>query len=143
VILVDANILIYAALKTFRQSQPAREWLDERLNGSAPVGLPWPSLLAFLRVATNPRAVPRPVPLGDAWTQVNDWLECETAWVPGPTKSHKQVLSALLAQPGIHGKLIPDAHLAALAIEHGLTMCSADADFSRFKGLRWENPLAQ
>lgn len=140
-ILVDANILLYAALTAFSQSRPARTWLDARLNGSAPVGLPWPSLLAFLRVATNPRAVPRPVSLHDAWGQVTDWLDCDTAWVPEPTESHRQVLGTLLAQPGVSGKLIPDAHLAALAIEHGLTMCSADTDFARFKGLRWENPL--
>jgi hypothetical protein len=70
------------------------------------------------------------------------WLGCETAWMPQPTERHADVLVRLLSLPGISGKLIPDAHLAALAIEHGLTLCSADVDFARFAELRWENPLA-
>jgi len=77
-----------------------------------------------------------------AWRQVLDWLACEPAWMPGPTERHAEVLGQLLELPGVHGALVTDAHLAALAIEHGLILCSTDGDFARFPNLRWENPLA-
>ena len=141
-ILVDANLLIYAHVNTFPQHEHARRWLDERLNGVAPVGLPWPSILAFLRLTTNPRVFERPEPMLDAWQQVISWLQAERVWIPQPTERHQDVLGELLAAPGVHANLVPDAHLAALAIEHGLILCSTDGDFARFAGLRWENPLA-
>jgi toxin-antitoxin system PIN domain toxin len=143
VILLDANVLIYAHVGTFRQHSEARDWLDRQLSGFANVGLPWPSLLAFLRLVTNPRVFERPEPVADAWRQVRSWLACESAWIPQPTDRHVDVVSELLALPGIQGNLIPDAHLAALAIEHGLTLCSTDGDFARFPGLNWLNPIAQ
>jgi toxin-antitoxin system PIN domain toxin len=143
VILLDANVLIYAHVSTFSQHREARDWLDRQLSGFADVGLPWPSLLAFLRLVTNPRVFERPEPVADAWRQVRNWLTCESAWIPQPTDRHADVVSDLLALPGIHGNLIPDAHLAALAIEHGLTLCSTDGDFARFPGLNWLNPIAQ
>ena len=142
-ILVDANILIYAHVSTFSQHDAARNWLDDRLNGATNVGLPWPSVLAFLRLVTNPRVVRQAVPIADAWRQVRDWLACEPVWIPQPTGRHAEVMSQLLALPGMLGNLVPDAHLAALAIEHGLTLCSADGDFARFPGLNWVNPIAQ
>jgi toxin-antitoxin system PIN domain toxin len=141
VILVDANLLIYAHSSNFPQHVAAREWLDEQINGLAQVGLPWPCLLAFLRITTNPRMFARPNPMAKAWEQVSAWLACEPVWTPGPTERHAGVLAALLAQQGVRGDLVSDAHLAALAIEHGLTLCSADNDFSRFANLRWLNPL--
>ena len=98
-ILVDANLLIYARTDSFTQHERARRWLDERLNGVAPVGLPWPSLLAFLRVTTNPRVFARPAAVADSWRQVLDWLGCERAWLPQPTERHREVLGALLARP--------------------------------------------
>jgi len=141
VILVDANLLIYAHVQTYSQHSAAREWLDGRLNGSAPVGLPWVGLLAFLRITTNPRLVARPVTMADAWRQVMHWRSCEPVWHPVASERHAEILGDLLAQPGVHGNLVTDAHLAALAIEHGLTLCSTDGDFARFRGLRWSNPL--
>jgi uncharacterized protein len=141
VILIDANLLIYARTDSFAQHERARRWLDERLNGAAPVGLPWPSLLGFMRVTTNPRVFERPAAVADAWRQVLDWLGCERAWIPQPTERHREVLGALLAAPGVQANLVQDAHLAALAVEHGLILCSTDGDFARFPGLRWENPL--
>lgn len=141
-ILVDANLLLYARVRTFSQHASAHAWLDARLSGTARVGLPWPSLLAFLRIVTNPRAFERPESMTSAWKQVQAWLDVGVVWVPSPTPSHRSVLDELLATPGTQGNLVPDAHLAALAIEHGLTLCSTDADFARFRGLRWENPLA-
>jgi len=140
-ILVDANILIYAHVNSFAQHDAARFWLDRQLNGVPRVGLPWPSLLAFLRLVTNPRVFEHPEPIADAWSQVLAWLACETAWVPQPTERHTELLGAFLALPGVHGNLVPDAQLAALALEHGLTLCSTDGDFARFPGLAWRNPL--
>ncbi len=142
-ILVDGNILIYATVSAVPQHALSRSWLNERLNGSTCVGLPWTSLLAFWRIATNPRIMARPLSAKSAWYQVTNWLSSEVDWIHEPTARHREIMESLLLQPDIRGKLIPDAHLAALAIEHGLTMCSADTDFARFKGLRWENPLAQ
>jgi uncharacterized protein len=141
VILIDANILIYAHVNSFAQHSRAREWLDQQLNATAPVGLPWASVLAFLRLVTNPRVFERPEPMRDAWQQVRTWLSSETAWVPQPTERHAELLGEFLAEPGVHGNLVPDAHLAALAVEHGLTLCSTDGDFARFEGLRWVNPI--
>lgn len=140
-ILVDANLLVYAQSRSFPQHEPARAWLDGRLNGPAPIGLPWPSLLAFVRIISNPRVVDRPRSLPDAWSQVEAWLDCSPAWIPLPTEHHRETLGAVLRVVP-RGNLVPDAHLAALAIEHGLTLCSTDGDFARFPGLRWENPLA-
>jgi toxin-antitoxin system PIN domain toxin len=127
---------------TFAQHERAHRWLDERLNGTVRIGLPWPSLLAFLRLVTNPRVFERPASSRAAWQQVQEWLDCETAWVPAPTERHREVLGRLLAESNVRANLIPDAHLAALAIEHGLVLASTDGDFARFPGLRLENPLA-
>jgi toxin-antitoxin system PIN domain toxin len=99
-------------------------------------------LLGFLRVSTNRRVVEQPLSIRDAWEQVSLWCSADSVWIPQPTERHPNVLGQLLALPGVKGDLIPDAHLAALAIEHGLTLCSTDGDFARFPGLRWENPLS-
>jgi hypothetical protein len=142
VILVDANLLLYAHFDSFKQHEAARTWLDGRLNGASRVGLPWPSLLAFLRVATNPRVFEKPEPMRLACEQVSNWLSAETAWIPQPTERHAERFGQLLEGPGISANLVPDAHLAALALEHGLTLCTTDGDFARFPTLRWTNPLA-
>ena len=141
-ILVDANLLIYASNAEADQHAESRAWLDGKLDGAAPVGMPWLTLLAFLRIATNPRAFRRPLTMAAAWDQVSTWLSAETAWIPEPTERHAVVLGELLALPGVYGNLVTDAHLAALAIEHGLTLCSTDGDFARFPGLTWLNPLS-
>jgi toxin-antitoxin system PIN domain toxin len=100
-------------------------------------------LLAFLRIVTNPRIFERPEPIAEAWDQVRAWLSCRNAWIPEPTERHAELLSTLFALPGVHANLVPDAHLAALALEHGLTLCSTDGDFGRFPSLRWLNPLVE
>ena len=141
-ILVDANLLVYAANRAAPEHDAARTWLDARLSGSARVGLPWPSLLAFVRLATNPLVLSRPASLTAAWAQVEEWLGADVAWVPEPTERHRTVLASFCEAPWMTSRLVPDAHLAALAIEHGLTLCSSDGDFSRFPGLDWDNPLA-
>lgn len=140
-ILVDANLLIYAGVDSFSQHESARKWLDDRLNGAAPVGLPWTSLLAFVRISTNPRVFARPAPVSEAWRQIQAWLDCERVWIPQPTDRHRAILGSLLTASGVQANLVQDAHLAALALEHGLILCSTDGDFGRFEGLRWENPL--
>lgn len=141
-ILVDANLLLYAHIRSFPQHRRAREWLDSQLSGNSLVGFPWPSLLSFLRIATNPRVFQRPESVADAWSQVTAWLDCDVAWIPQPTERHRDVLGSLLTGPGLQGTLVPDAHLAALAMEHGLLLCSTDGDFGRFPDLRWQNPLS-
>jgi len=141
VILIDVNLLLYATFEHAVQHRATRGWLVEQLNGSTRVGLPWASLLGFLRIATSSRIVRQPLSMPVAWRQVSDWLACDPAWIPQPTERHAEILSKLLAQPGIHSNLVPDGHLAALAIEHGLTLCSTDGDFGRFRELRWHNPL--
>lgn len=141
-ILVDANLLIYSQVSALPQHERARNWLESQLNGTTAVGLPWASLLAFLRIVTNPRILPRPEPVADAWRQVEEWLSCSPVWIPQPGARHAEVLGQLLEPSGLYANLIPDADLAALAIEHGLILCSSDGDFGRFTGLRWENPIA-
>ncbi|CAN5428902.1 type II toxin-antitoxin system VapC family toxin [soil metagenome] len=141
-ILVDANLLVYAHVASMKQHESARSWLDQQLNGPAPVGLPWPSLLGFARLVTNARVFERPLTMTAAWRQIEAWLDSPAAVVPVPTERHREVLAPLLRLAGLRANLVPDAHLAALAIEHGLILCSTDGDFARFPGLRWENPLA-
>jgi uncharacterized protein len=141
VILVDVNLLLYARVDTFAQHDIARRWLDSQLNGHTRVGLPWESLLAFVRLSTNPRVFQPPESVAGAWKQVQNWLSCENVWTPQPTQRHGEVLGPLLVQTAVHANLVSDAHLAALAIEHGVTLCSTDGDFARFPGLRWMNPL--
>lgn len=140
-ILVDVNVLIFASIESFNEHAVCRDWLQDRLNRTAMVALPWHSLLGFLRISTSPRVLPGPLTTDQAWRQVTDWLDAENVTVPAPTSRHADILGELLAEPGVHGNLVPDAHLAALAIEHGLTLCSTDGDFARFKHLRWLNPL--
>jgi uncharacterized protein len=142
VILLDANLLIYAHVREMPRHAEARDWLDRQFNERPRVGLPWPSLLAFIRIVSNPRVLERPVPVQDAWSQVESWLEAPAAWVPTPTARHRVTLGPLLLAAGARANLVADAHLAALAIEHGLTLCSCDGDFARFPGLRWSDPLA-
>lgn len=142
-ILVDANILIYAHVESFAQHAAARDWLDRQINGSARVGMPWASLLAFLRIVTNARVFERPEQISEAWKQVRAWLDCGSVWIPQPTERHPDILGDILVKAGADANLVPDAHLAALALEHGLTLCSTDGDFARFPKLRWLNPLVR
>jgi toxin-antitoxin system PIN domain toxin len=142
--LLDTNLLLYAVDKKARHHQPARCWLTEQLNGTHRVALPWQSLGGFLRIVTNPRAFPNPLKPADAWQQIEDWLAAPAVWVPVPGPGHGHILGELVVRYELRANLVPDAMLAALALEHGLAIASADTDFARFvpDGLRWENPLA-
>ncbi len=139
-ILVDANLLVYSHVSSLPQHEAARRWLDGRLSGRTRVGLPWESLLAFVRLVTNPRVFERPQPVRSAWAQVEAWLDAGPSWLPVPTDRHREVLSDLI-QGATRPGLVADSHLAALAIEHGLVLQTTDGDFARFPGLRWQNPL--
>lgn len=140
--LIDANLLLYAVHEEARDHERARLWLTEQLNGAHRIGLPWQSLGGFLRIATNPRALPNPLPPAVAWQQVEDWLSAPAAWVPVPGSEHGRILGEFVLKYDIRGNLVPDAQLAALALEHGIAVCSADTDFARFTEVGWTNPLA-
>lgn len=140
-ILIDTNLLVYARVSSLPQHEAARNWLEGRLNDRPRVGLPWPSLLGFLRIVTNSRIFERPDSIRAAWGQVEAWLDRPNVWIPQSAESHPEILGRLLPYGGAN--LIPDTHLAALAVEHGLTLCSADGDFARFPELKWVNPLRE
>jgi len=141
VILVDTNLLLYAVDANSPFHGAARGWLTPKLNGPAGVGLPWQVLNGFARLASNPRVTRNPMSTGQAWSIVHDWLELDCTFTPEPTQRHAEILAGLMPKV-TRAELIPDAHLAALAIQYGLVLCSADNDFDRFPGLAWENPLA-
>lgn len=139
--LVDANILLFSVDESSPFHPSAADWLTRQLNGSTRVALPWQSLAAFVRISTNPRATPVPLTPGDAWAFVESWLSMDVCWIPVPTNQHAEVLGGLVKRYQLTGGLVQDAHLAALGIEHGLTIFSADTDFARFQEVRWENPI--
>lgn len=140
--LVDANILLYAVDDDSPFHQASREWLEGALNGPRRVALPWQSLTAFLRIATNPRATAHPMGPGEAWAIVESWLDARNSWVPQPGHGHREILGRLVRDLHLSANLVPDAVLAALCIEHGLSIVSADSDFARFTELEWINPAA-
>lgn len=139
--LIDANLLLYAIDTRSRFHLPARDWLLEQLNGSRRVGLPWQSLGAFLRLATHPRVSAHPLAPADAWRTISAWLEAPVSWVPQPGTEHAALLGELFNRYEPAGNLVPDTLLAALALEHGLTVFSTDTGFARFTEIGWENPL--
>lgn len=142
-ILIDANLLIYAYDASSSFHRPARAWLEEMLSSPAPVCLPWASILAFLRITTDRRILAKPFPGEEAAAIVDEWLAVPVVRVPEPTSRHWQILEGLITGDQATGPLVTDAHLAALAIEHGAELCTTDRDFTRFEGLRWRNPLIQ
>lgn len=139
--LLDANLLIYAVDERSPLHPRARDWLTDQLNGSRRVGLPWQSLGTFLRITTHPRIFERPLGSADAWARVEAWLAAPMAWTPSPGPRHGALFGSLVAGYGVTGNLVPDAQLAALALEHGLEICSADSDFAMFTEIRWINPV--
>lgn len=139
--LLDANILLYAVDSSSTLNERAGQWLEEALNGDRRVGLPWQSIGAFLRIVTHPRVTTDPLTPEDAWSFVQGWLDADPTWVPPATERTAAVLRRLVETTPASANLIPDAQLAALAIEHGLTVVTADTDFARFPDVRWHNPF--
>lgn len=140
-ILVDANILLYAYDVRSPHHEAAREFWERRLSETPPVGLAWITVAAFLRIGTNTRAFARPLALAEATRAVSSWLARPMVGLVGPGPGHWAILADLLARSRATGPLVADAHLAALAMEHGARLCSTDRDFARFPGLDWQDPL--
>jgi len=140
--LPDVNLLLYAYDSDSPRQVAASEWLEEALSGTETVAFGWAVMVGFVRIATNPAVFARPWDAGDALDVVEKWLTQPVVTVVHPTDRHAAVLRDLLTPLGAAGNLTSDAHLAALAIEHGATLYSCDNDFSRFTGLRWVDPLA-
>jgi len=140
--LVDANLLLYAVNEEAPLHAQARRWLEAVLAGRETVGFAWAVLLAFLRLSTRAAVFPRPLQPEESLDLMDSWLSQPCSTVMHPGERHLRILRDLIAPLGTGGNLASDAHLAALAIEHGAELCSCDSDFSRFPGLRWSNPLA-
>ncbi len=140
-VLVDVNVLISATTTQAPNHLQARTWLNGLLQGDEEVGLPWAVLVGFVRIATNPRALTNPFTLDAALRQVGEWLALPGVRVLNPTAGHERHFAEMCRASRARGNLVTDAHLAALAIEHDYELASNDADFARFPGLRWVNPL--
>ena len=140
--LVDANVLIYATNQDAPNHTVAHEWLTRHLDGPETIGFSWTVLLAFARITTRAGLLPSPLTIGQAFDAIDSWLERPAAVIVEPTVRHRHVLRDLLGRTGTSGNLTSDAHLAALALEHGATICSFDTDFARFADLRWTTPTA-
>lgn len=142
-ILLDANIPLYAEDSLSEHHEAVRTWWDAQLSGSEPVALCWPVLTAFLRISTNPRILRRPLTLREASARVQSWLDQPCVRLIQATDNHWEIFRRLLHEGRATANLVSDAHLAALAVEHNCTLCSTDADFARFKSVKWLNPLDQ
>lgn len=140
-IVLDANVLIYAHDETSPHHEPARGWVEDAFSGSDEIGIALVSILAFLRVMTNPTVFDEPLAIDEALEIVAEWLSRPNVGMVQPTRRHLEVLGRLARSGKARGPLLMDAHLAALAIEHGATLCTTDRDFARFRGLRLEDPL--
>jgi toxin-antitoxin system PIN domain toxin len=136
VVLVDANILLHVANPSAAEHATAKRWIEQALSGTEAIGFAWIVVLAFLRVATRPPVFVRPLTIDEASDLIDEWLAATPTTLVQPTSRHVDVLRGLLRQAGTAGNLVSDAHLAALAIEHGARICSFDRDFARFPGVR-------
>ena len=139
-VIVDANVLLYAVDRAGAHHERSRAWLDTALAGAEAVGLAWVALLAFVRIGTNAAILPTPMSVDEATGQVEAWLGAPAAVVAEPTARHAGVLRGLLRESGSAGNLVTDAHLAALAIEHGADIVSFDRDFGRFAHVQHRLP---
>jgi toxin-antitoxin system PIN domain toxin len=140
-ILVDTNILIYAEDSLGHLHEEARHWWDTQLSGDFPVCLCWSILNSFIRISTNRQIFKKPLTVKQAITRVQSWIDQPCVRLIYPTESHWQIFQRMLLEGQATANLVVDAHLAALAIEHGCILYSTDSDFSRFPKLKWKNPL--
>ena len=140
-ILVDANLLLYAEDSLSEHHQAARTWWDAQLSGAEPICLSWPVLTAFIRIGTNVRLHRRPLTLGEALERVQSWFDQPCVRMIHPGEQHWAIFQVMLRDGKAIGSLVSDAHLAAMAVEHNCILQSTDVDFARFKGLKWNNPI--
>lgn len=140
--LVDVNVLLYAVNEEARRHTAVRRWWEQALSGDESIGLPWMVLSGFLRLSTHPRVFPEPLSVDTALKRVDAWLSARPVASIAEKPGHWRVLRSLLSEAGTAGNLTTDSHLAALAITHDAALVSCDADFARFRGLRWENPVS-
>lgn len=140
-ILPDINLLVHAHNLGSPAHEKARAWWQQILDGAEGVALPWVVIQGFVRITTHPKIFPNPLPVADALQRVESWLSLPHVSIVHPPEHHFTTWARLLGQLGIAGNLTTDAHLAALAIDRGLVLHSSDADFARFPGLKWVNPL--
>jgi toxin-antitoxin system PIN domain toxin len=141
--IVDINLLIYAINKDTPHYSKAKKWLEDSLSSDEPFGFAWIVILGFLRIVTNGRILPSPLPSEVALELIEDWLQQPPSQILVPSYQHWPILKGLLTPFGTAANLTSDAHLAALAIEHGARLYSTDNDFSRFPSLRWTNPVVK
>ena len=140
-IVPDVNLLVYSANTESPMHSRSVQWLERLLSGDEPVGIPWSVSLGFLRLITNARIFPAAFSVEAALQIVDGWMARQIVIPVAPGDQHWNIVSTLLRESGTAGNLTSDAHLAALCIERGATLHSADSDFGRFRGLRWVNPL--
>ena len=138
---IDLNLLLYAVNRDGPRHSEARTWLQQAMSGEERIALPWTVILGFIRLTTSPRVFEHPLSPEDALGTVDAWLSQQSVSSLEAGDGHWGILRDLLLEAGTAGNLTTDAHLAALAIEHGAELCSTDADFARFKRLNWTNPL--
>ncbi len=142
-IITDVNPLLNAYNRDFPDHAAARTWWEGVVNDRKTIGLAWVTVLGFIRIMTNPRAMPNPMPVRAALDIARSWLDLPNVEIVVPGERHAEILFRLLREAGVAGNLTTDAHLAALAIETQSQLASTDTDFARFPGLRWFNPLAK
>ena len=141
-ILVDANLLLYAEDSLSEHHETARNWWDEQLSGSEAVALCWPVLTAFIRIGTNARLHKRPLTLQEAIERVQSWIDQPCVRIIQASEQHWELFQKMLCVGNATANLVSDARLAALAVEHNCVLHSTDTDFARFRGLKWKNPIA-
>lgn len=139
--IVDANVLLYATNEEAPPHSTARRWLTEALSGEQRIGIPWQSIGAFARISTHPRVFHRPLSPTEVEENIDAWLASDVVWIPPTTVHSVRIYNRLAERHHITGNLVPDAQLAALAIEHGVAVVSFDSDFARFPEVAWVNPL--
>ncbi len=139
--IVDANVLLYATNEEAPPHSTARRWLTEALSGEQRIGIPWQSIGAFARISTHPRVFHRPLSPTEVKENIDAWFASDVVWIPPTTVHSVRIYNRLAERHHITGNLVPDAQLAALAIEHGVAVVSFDSDFARFPEVAWVNPL--